>query len=185
MRLKSCKHCGRTFEPATKYTYLCQECHDAAKASGVVQERICRQCGMSFPGGPRAWYCPSCRADRRRVQDRMAKRNGTARPIGSIDLCARCGKEYSVASGRQRYCSDCSAAAVNETVKAHKREYATERKDQMSEYRLTMSRDRHVCIVCGKVFDSNLPEATCSEACDKIRRQINQKKADAKRRKSE
>lgn len=181
MRLKSCKHCGRVFDPATTSTYLCPECHNASKAAGVVRPRTCRQCGVSFPGGPRAWYCSSCRADRRRVQDRMAKRNGAVRPIGSTDLCVRCGKEYIVASGRQKYCPDCAAGAVNETVKAHKREYAAERKDQMLEYKTTMRRDRHVCIVCGKIFDSDLPVATCSEVCDKIRRQQNQKKADSRR----
>ena len=181
MRQKSCKHCGRTFEPATKYTYLCPECHAVAKASGVVQDRICRQCGAAFQGGPRAWYCPSCRADRRRVHDREWKHTGAARPIGSADLCASCGGEYIVVSGRQKYCPNCAAQAVNKTVKEHKRQYAADHKDKMAEYKAVMTSDRHVCIICGKVFDSDLPVATCSTACDKIRRQQNQKRADSKR----
>ena len=181
MRQKACKHCGRTFEPATKYTYLCPECHAAAKASGVVLDRTCRQCGATFQGGPRAWYCPSCRADRRREQDRKRSKSGTARPIGSTDLCVKCGGEYIVASGRQKYCPNCAAQAVNQTVKTHKRQYAADRKDKITEYKAAMTSNRHVCIICGKVFDSDLPVVTCSVACDKIRRQRNQKRADGKR----
>lgn len=181
MRTKACKHCSREFTPATKYTYLCPECHTAAKASGVVLERLCRQCGAAFPGGPRAWYCPACRAERERAQRRQQRRNGTARPLGSTDLCANCGGEYIVNSGRQKYCPDCRELAVNDTVRQHKRQYAAERSDQIAEYKAAMSSNRNVCIICGTVFDADKPTVTCSAACDKIRRQRNQQRGDAKR----
>lgn len=182
MRTKSCKRCGRTFTPASKYTYLCPDCHGDAKASGVVRERICRTCGTPFPGGPRAWYCPDCRAERKRSQQRRQARLGAARPIGSTDRCIRCGGEYTVVSGMQKYCPDCAPVAVNDTVKERKRKYAADRKDQMAAYKQIMSSNRHVCVICGTVYDSNLATASCSDACDKIRRQQAQKRAEGKRK---
>lgn len=78
----------------------------------VVKDRICRQCGASFPGGPRAWYCPNYRAERAREADRRHKAKGTIRPLGSTDKCTVCGKQYIVNSSRQKYCPDCSYDAV-------------------------------------------------------------------------
>ena len=69
-----------------------------------MRDRICRQCGMSFYGGPRAWYCPSCRTERARERNRNFV--AAARPIGSTDKCAVCGKEYIVKAGRQKYCPE-------------------------------------------------------------------------------
>lgn len=181
MRQKACKHCGRVFIPASKYTYLCPECHDKAKASGVVLQRVCRQCGATFFGGPRAWYCPNCRVDRVKAQEREHKRSGPVRAIGSTDLCAACGGEYIVNSGRQKYCPACSGKAVNEAIRNHKRQYAANRKEQIADYKTAMSSNRHVCVVCGKIFDSNLPTVTCSDACDAVRRKNHQRAADAKR----
>lgn len=182
MRLKSCKHCGKPFEVPTKYTYLCPDCRKEAKTTGAIRDRICRQCGASFPGGPRAWYCPECRAERRREKDRGAKRSKPARKLGSEDLCEACGKPYTVNSGRQKYCPDCAPEAVGRTVREHKRQYAADRAEEMAAYKQRMSSNRHICIICGKVFDSDLPTVTCSPACDKIRRQQHQRAADAKRK---
>lgn len=181
MRPKSCKRCGRPFEPASKYTYLCPECHAQAKASGVISKHTCRQCGVSFQGGPRAWYCPNCRQERRRARERGYQRNGSLRKLGSTDLCIRCGKEYIVVSGRQKYCPFCAGEAINETVRQHKRQYAAERSEQMAQYKKDMARNRHVCVVCGTVFDADVPTVTCSPACDAVRRREAQHKADVKR----
>lgn len=180
MRQKSCKRCGEPFEPPTKFTYLCSDCHKAAKASGAVTDRICRQCGTTFPGGPRAWYCPDCRAERRRAGN--AKRGKPARLLGSEDLCVVCGDPYIVKSSRQKYCPACAPEAVGRVVREHKRQYAADRADQIAEYKSSMSSNRHVCIICGNVFDFDRPTVTCSPDCDKIRRQRNQRAADAKRR---
>ena len=80
----------------------------------VVKPRICRQCGAVFDGGPRAWYCPACRLVRSREADARKRKKGrkAARPLGGIDKCTVCGKEYVVKSGRQKYCPDCAYEAV-------------------------------------------------------------------------
>lgn len=85
------------------------------KKAPVVLPRICRQCGITFNGGPRAWYCPDCRAERKKEANRRAKKKGRPdRAIGSTDQCVVCGKDYVVKSARQKYCPDCAKDAVRE-----------------------------------------------------------------------
>ena len=107
---------------------LCQYTHQSVEqmlapflpaegASPNIRGRVCRQCAKSFRGGPRAWYCPDCRLERQRMHDREAKerkKKGLARKLGSIDICERCGKEYTVTAGLQKYCPDCAPEAIAE-----------------------------------------------------------------------
>ena len=95
----------------------------------VVKDRVCRQCGAVFPGGPRAWYCPACRSERQREQNRRHKANGTDRPLGSTDYCAVCGKPYIVNSARQRYCADCAYEAVRAVDRPASRAWNQAHKD--------------------------------------------------------
>lgn len=44
--------------------------------SNVVRPRTCRQCGTTFEGGPRAWYCPACRELRRREAQAKYREKG-------------------------------------------------------------------------------------------------------------
>lgn len=79
----------------------------------MIQERICQQCDKHFEGGPRAWYCPNCRLDRRRQRDMLfhrKKRNSPyeIRELGSVDYCLNCGNAYTVNSGLQKFCERCS-----------------------------------------------------------------------------
>ncbi len=75
----------------------------------AIYDRICRTCGVSFRGGPRAWYCPDCRRERERERKKLYNSSGFARHIGQIDICLNCGKEYTVDGGGQKYCPDCQA----------------------------------------------------------------------------
>lgn len=43
------------------------------KGTSTLRMRVCRQCGIEFMGGPRAWYCPTCRIERQREQGRKCK----------------------------------------------------------------------------------------------------------------
>lgn len=74
----------------------------------IYDNRICIRCKRRFSGGPRAWYCPDCREERRRERDRKYTHRPSKRPLGSVDICANCGKKYVVNSGLQKYCPDCS-----------------------------------------------------------------------------
>lgn len=97
----------------------------------VVKTRICRQCGASFEGGPRAWYCPDCRAIRRKesAARRRAKGLKADRPLGSIDYCTRCGGQYVVKNARQKYCPECAHDALREIDRQASREWNQSHKD--------------------------------------------------------
>lgn len=181
MRLRNCKRCGKLYETDRPGTYLCPACSAEAKKKTVIRNRVCRQCGVSFPGGPRAWYCPSCRAERRREADKRHKRTGSARLLGSTDTCQRCGKEYIVESGLQKYCKECAVAAVGETVRAHKRAYNADNREALNAHKQAMRQDRKVCVICGKVFDADTATVTCSSACADALKKRRQEEADFRR----
>ena len=69
--------------------------------------KSCTMCGRLFKGGPRSFYCPSCRIIRERERAEKYRKNGYSRPLGSIDKCKLCGKDYIVNSGLQQYCKNC------------------------------------------------------------------------------
>ena len=94
------------------------------KGTSTLRMRVCRQCGIEFMGGPRAWYCPTCRIERQREQGRTCKqrqRKGQTRRLGSIDKCEICGKDYIVNSARQRYCPECAPDRIREVDREQSR----------------------------------------------------------------
>lgn len=166
MRLKKCKKCGNIFEASSPGIYMCHSCSIEIKRDSVLRERTCKSCGNSFVGGPRAWYCPTCRKERQ--NDLKRKRGGkTARPLGSIDICQICGNEYIVNSARQKYCPICADEAMKETVRIHKRQYMAENKEKMDPHKKEMRQNNWVCVICGNVFDKDNPTVTCSPECAK------------------
>lgn len=126
-------------------------------------------CGASFIGGPTAKYCPSCRAERTRQRDRerhQRKLAGKIRHLGSIDLCALCGSEYTVNAGPQRHCPECQVAEAkrrshekfirdyNNPEKRIKmldrsRKWALNNRDRMAEI-LRQSYDRRINVIKDK-----------------------------------
>ena len=97
----------------------------------VVKPRTCRECGAVFDGGPRAWYCPECRENRKKDAGKRYRAKGrkAERSIGSVDVCAVCGKEYVVNSARQKYCPECAYDAVREVDRPASRTWNREHKD--------------------------------------------------------
>lgn len=179
MALKRCKYCGKDFVPTRKGQAACEDCLAAARST-TIRPRTCRACGTTFDGGPRAWYCPSCRAERQKESSRRARKEGTKRPLGSIDHCVICGKEYVVNSARQRYCPDCApeayAAADREASKAWNAAndyYAKRAQSPRSGIRL--------CVICGEPLPPNSGGVTCSHECHRKRIILSQQEADIKR----
>ena len=73
----------------------------------------CEMCGLEFEtNNTRAKYCIYCR-DKVQVQRNRAyaekKKSGSAIKIGSEQVCPICGKTYTVTSGSQKYCKECTA----------------------------------------------------------------------------
>lgn len=181
MRLRKCKKCGREYQTDRPGTYFCPECSAEYFKSAPMAQRTCRQCGATFRGGPRAWYCPSCRADRQKQAAEKRRKHGTLRPLGSTDICQRCGGEYVVEGGRQMYCKACAEEAVREKTRTRKREYLAENRETINAHKREMRTDRKICTICGAVFDSGTPSVTCSPACAAKLKKLWQDNADIRR----
>lgn len=181
MRIRKCKNCGKEFEvPTGKDSYLCPECAAQSKQKSVYRERVCKDCGAVFMGYPRSFYCPECVIERRK-QQRRARKNRPNRPLGSIDYCERCGKEYTVNSGLQRYCPECAKEAVAENIRARKREYAAEHTGKKQELRKDTRAKRYVCKICGREFEKHTAAVTCSPECERELLRRRRAIADARR----
>ncbi len=165
MRTKACKHCGKVFDTDRNGVYLCPECALASRRASVYRQRVCMDCGRTFMGYPKSKRCPDCQAAVQKAGHRARNKNGPRRLLGSVDQCQRCGKDYIVTSGLQRYCKDCAAVQVPENIRAHKRDYNAANSQVMAEHRVKMFSYNKVCSVCGKVFDTDTPTVTCSPEC--------------------
>ena len=134
-----------------------------------MYNKICRQCGASFKGGPRAYYCPICRVERTRDSWRKFAQKGRKadRPIGSMDKCVACGCDYVVNSARQKYCPNCAPEQVKAVDRVQGLDYYANNQDSINLYRtMTRYQDR-ACAVCGKMFKTKTKQLTCSPECHK------------------
>lgn len=182
MRVRKCKNCGKVFDvPTGKESYLCEECARKSKSKSVLRERTCKICGASFMGYPRSFFCPECSAERKKQQKKIYNQRKPSRPLGSVDTCESCGKQYIVNSGRQRYCPECAKDQVNKNVREHKREYMAKNADKFSKLKVDTRGKRYICPICGKEFEKHTPAATCSDECEKELRRRRQNRADIKR----
>lgn len=182
MRTRACKKCGKIFEKKDGSTaYLCPDCAKQAKRDSVIRERTCKLCGALFMGYPRSFYCPDCSAERKKEQKKIYNKRKPARPLGSLDVCEACGKEYVVKSGLQRYCPECSEIKVAEKIRSHKIEYREKNKERYEEAKRATQGKRYICKVCGKEFEKHTPTVTCSEECRKELLRRNRNRADINR----
>lgn len=73
----------------------------------------CEMCGLEFEtNNTRAKYCIYCRDKAQAARNRAyaeKKKSGSAVKIGSEQICPICGKTYTVTSGSQKYCKECTA----------------------------------------------------------------------------
>lgn len=108
--------------------------------------RICRECGKSFLGGPRAWYCEDCRGERKKKQlkeFRERKRMGMVIPNGAIIKCEICGKEIIKNGGLQRFCDDCAAEHLKAVDNAQSLEWKKKNPEKIKESKRKLSRERY------------------------------------------
>ena len=152
-----------------------------------MRPRTCKTCSCVFTGGPRAWYCPNCRAERQKMAGKQYKeraRAGKTRPNGSIDLCENCGKKYIVKGGLQKYCEKCAPEMIKELDRIQGIKWYEKNKDKINPVRNEKRQKKErKCVICGKTFEGDgTCRNTCSETCRKIQIQRWQRKADDKRR---
>lgn len=176
---KVCQSCRKKFWSPYGY-YYCPECARRKKSDAVIRIRVCQDCGVEFFGGPRARRCPACAYEAKKETNKQYKKNGAQRAIGSIDKCEKCGKDYVVASGRQKYCKECSREALLEWQRPRKREYnkATNQKEKKKERRREAKK---ICAYCGREFSANTATTLCSDYCRKMQQQYRRCINDIKR----
>lgn len=181
MIVKICKRCGKPLPTGRKYAYFCEDCSKIAKRETVIRPRTCKECGVIFSGYPRSFYCPECSERRKKENAARYRKSKNKRPIGSEDICQNCGEKYIVCGPLQIYCKNCSGEIVSNKIRAHKRQYAIDNKEKFDEYQAKMLSERHVCVICGKIFTAHNSTNTCSEECRKKQRRIVQNKTDIRR----
>lgn len=155
----------------------------------VIRKRTCRTCGVVFDGGPRAWYCPDCRAERRRRSDKKSKLNkkaGKNIQIGvTTKLCQVCGKPFTVMSARQKYCKVCAVKAIRAIDREQSRGWIKRAVDKygagyISERNAKKRKPlfKKECVICHKPFMTNIDKVlTCSDKCRKVYTRFSQSKA--------
>lgn len=137
----------------------------------MIQTRVCKECRLEFEGGPRAYYCPTCRAERTRERDRLHKqklRSGGAdiRKLGSIDTCERCSKPYTVEGGLQRFCPECQPIHALAYDRETSLPFYHANKDRINPPRKIKRRKRgNTCSWCKNEFDPINGSTTCSTEC--------------------
>lgn len=158
-----CSKCYKAFEAKTRYAFLCEACRLATKQESVVRQRTCTVCGKNFEGGPKAIYCPDCRALARREAKARFQKKGPQRKLGSTDQCKKCGKEYVVESGLQKYCKECAEEATAEAAAPKKRANAAARYKQKKKREREVRQNGTPCPCCGKGFTAGPGKFICND----------------------
>ena len=74
----------------------------------TIKEFTCERCGNKFETTAKhAKYCPECREIKKleRIQAHKEKQKaGTARRVGTEQICPNCGKSFILKSGSQKIC---------------------------------------------------------------------------------
>lgn len=169
--IRVCKRCGNQFDPASSDTYYCDECRLDIKRESILKIAKCSECGIEFVGGIASKYCPDCRLIKANEASAKSKKNKNRRKIGSLDRCKRCGAEYTVKSGKQKYCSECAEIALAEhNREVSKRKYHENNLyEKQAEQKKALKQDSTICPACGKQFTPNrINQIYCSSECRKI-----------------
>lgn len=149
----------------------------------MILDRTCKTCYCTFPGGPRAYYCPSCRVEQKRqakARYLQKKRLGIGiRHIGSTDRCERCSELYTVESGLQRFCPNCQPIHAAEYDAKTGLSFYHSNKENINPTRNERRRKGPInCVYCGKEFDPGNSSITCSDSCR--RSDLNRKQREAR-----
>lgn len=158
-----CAKCGRAFY-GNMDSILCPECAMISRSQNVVMQRICTDCGHNVKGGPRARRCPECRRKAQAENTKLQHKKEISRPLGSMDICQLCGREYIVEGCRQKYRHNCQRDALLEWQRKHKAEY-NKRPERIQARKERREQHRKICIYCLRPFWDGTPSNACSEYC--------------------
>lgn len=181
---KLCLICGNPL-PKGRLKYCSEACMEAAekhrpkrntgKPSGnptMHWTTHCIDCGIEINRPIKCIRCENCQREIDRIRKNIQNKHGAVRPLGSIDVCKRCGKEYVVEGGLQKYCKGCAKQAIRESVNASKRAHAARnRADPEKNAKIKRGKQsigiKSTCPICGKEFMAKSNAMYCSDECRK------------------
>lgn len=111
-----------------------------------ILPRVCKECGRTFNGGPRAWYCPECREIRKKEQNRAfkdRKKKGQVVPLGSVIKCVNCGAEFVKEGGLHQRCKRCAQIHLKEIDNMQSKEWKRKNQEKYLEAKREFSKKRH------------------------------------------
>lgn len=177
---KACQECGAMYYGSPDCHY-CPDCARKKKLDTVVRIRVCQDCGAKFFGGPRAKRCPPCADAATKIARKIRGNRPASRPLGSVDVCKMCGKEYIVNGGRQMYCPDCARAASLAWQREHKKGYNKISGQDIKKQERRKAQQK-ICIYCQRKFKSSDPTNLCSPHCKIEHKRLQMSLYDIKRR---
>ncbi len=155
----------------------------------------CKFCGVEFRVKPshydRSTYCSKqcMSAD---YKTRLQGENNPNYSAASKRVCLVCGKEYQSYSKTRKYCSWSCAGLSNanieklrvmsHTPKRHKQRlgrsckckscgrqfFSIQRRNYCAHCATYGTKSNRVCVICGQVFKSSVPQKTCSVKCHSV-----------------
>ena len=163
--IAECVSCGKPFYSGSDH-YFCPACAEDRKINKPAIEKICKDCGIKFWGYSSEWRCPKCmEAAREESYRKYWAKGGTERPMGSTDKCILCGKEYTVTSSSQKYCSsECRKIAFQPRAKARSREYYRT-SEWSAKNKQRRKNAKKICVYCLQPFTRCTRSNTCSDYC--------------------
>lgn len=91
-----------------------ERANDKMPTTQPKNQRICAKCIRAFYGNMDSILCPECakislsqNVVMQRICTDCGHKKEISRPLGSMDICQLCGREYIVEGVRQKYCHNC------------------------------------------------------------------------------
>lgn len=136
----------------------------------MVHTFTCPDCGKIVTRPTKCTRCEECQDAANRLHNAIYRRSGARRPLGSTDKCARCGKEYIVFGGKQKYCPACKESATAEAIREQRRASMEEKRNNAVTGNIIRERKRvvpkeKICKYCKKTFSVVGNGEYCSEEC--------------------
>lgn len=181
--LRACLRCGSPFYGSKDFFY-CPSCTENRKINKPPLAKICKDCGAEFVGYSNERRCSRCvEAALQESYRKYWDNGGTQRPMGSIDKCVLCGKEYTVRSSSQKYCSDdCRRMANIPKQKEYKKIYYRTSK-RAAELKQRRKQVTNICVYCLQPYKKSSGSSTnvCSDYCRLEHQKIKQYESYVKR----
>lgn len=166
---------------ALRIAIIVQIVRGPKKLDAFVKISTFQDCCIEHYGGLWSRRCPDYAYKARQETNGQHKKTSTRRPLGSVDKCVFCGRDYIVASGRKKYCFyTCKRKGVLAWQRQHKRGYSKASVQDIKKQE-RRKRAKKICVYCLRPFASDTPTNTCPNYFHRDREKLIQRIADINR----